>query len=342
MIRTMLFPKDRYWYFRSCHAATVVPTGPADYLVAYFAGTYEKHDDTAIWTVRSEDGGDWQVPVKVADVGPVPHWNPVLFSPGNGEIWLFFKVGKTIPGWRTYVTQSTDQGLTWGEPHELVPGDTSGGRGPVKNKPIVLAGGDWLAPGSIETAEDWRAFTDRGSDGGKTWTRSNFTEFGDPALSGKGVIQPTLWESQPGRIHMLLRSTCGRICRSDSSDNGQTWSPAMPIDMPNNNSGIDLAQCPDGRLFLACNPTDQGAKRTPLTIFTSEDNAATWRRCVDLETDDVTVGHLYRLDGGEFSYPSIIHHDGNLVCVYTCHRRQIAFCRMTASELLKERTNHGY
>ena len=85
-----------------------------------------------------------------------------------------------------------------------------------------------------------------------------------PLVTGKGVIQPTLWQSQPGRVHMLLRSTEGRIFRSDSNDNGQSWSRAYPIDMPNNNSGIDLAQTPQGYLALATIPWGKIGERGPL------------------------------------------------------------------------------
>ena len=46
--------------------------------------------------------------------------------------------------------QSTDNGVTWSGPQELVPGDVSGGRGPVRNKPLRLASGRILAGASTE------------------------------------------------------------------------------------------------------------------------------------------------------------------------------------------------
>jgi predicted neuraminidase len=58
-----------------------------------------------------------------------------------------------------------DHGTTWSEPKELIAGD-HGGRGPVKNKNIVLADGTWLAPASLEGPKPggkrrvWRAFVD--------------------------------------------------------------------------------------------------------------------------------------------------------------------------------------
>ena len=52
----------------------------------------------------------------------------------------------------------------------------------------------------------WRAFVDISHDQGVTWKKSAELT---PDEAGWGVIQPTLWESQPGHVHMLLRSSRG-------------------------------------------------------------------------------------------------------------------------------------
>src|SRR5690606_35066739 len=151
--------------------------------------------------------------------------NPALFAAPDGRVHLYFKVGRRIPGWSTWTLTSGDQGATWSEPRALVPDDL-GGRGPVKNKPILLSDGTWLAGASLETEEGrWDVFVDRSEDGGQTWQASDLIPLDRNRCAGKGVIQPTLWESTPGHVHMLMRSTCGVICRSDSGDGGRTWSP---------------------------------------------------------------------------------------------------------------------
>ncbi len=160
---------------------------------------------------------------------------------------LFFKVGETIGEWETWYMVSSDDGNTWSQAQELVPGD-KGGRGPVRNKPIVLSDGTWLAPASDEKGGLWNAFVDRSEDQGRTWTATPFISMDRNVITGEGVIQPTLWESEPGKVHMLLRSSAGAICRSDSEDYGKTWSPVYRTNLPNNNSGIDLTRLDDGRL----------------------------------------------------------------------------------------------
>lgn len=319
MIKEFIFEEGKF--FRGCHAGTLASLKNDNILTAWFAGSHEGHTDTAIW-IAKRNNGIWSAPAKVAKVKDEQHWNPVLFNPGNGKIYLFFKVGRDIPIWETWLVTSDDEGETWGKPEILVPGDTSGGRGPVKNKPIILSNGNWLAPGSVETKKYWQANVDISSDYGQSWQQSNLIK----AIEDKHIIQPTVWESSPGNIHMLLRSTCGKILRSDSTDFGRNWTRAYTTDLPNNNSGIDLVKLNDCRLALIYNPTSNFRKRTPLRISLSGDNGKTWKDLVDLEDDDIEVGDIKLQHGGEFSYPSIIASNNGIACIYTWHRRRMVFC----------------
>jgi len=315
--------------FRECHAATLVELPDGRFLVAWFGGTHEKHPDVGIWGA-TRSAGEWTPPRLLAKIRESPHWNPVLFLSPEGQVHLFFKVGDEIPIWETWRIISADGGETWSEPAELVPGDR-GGRGPVKNKPILLSDGAWLAPASLEkkvVREDgarygvWDAFTDRSDDAGCTWQASPLVPLDHAGFAGAGVIQPTLWESG-GSVHMLLRSTMGRICRSDSVDGGRTWAPVYPTDLPNNNSGLDLARLPDGRLVLVYNPVPgDWAARTPLSVAVSSDDGATWRRVVDLETAP-----------GEYSYPAVIPTRTGVAVAYTWRREHMCFWQASAEDL---------
>jgi len=301
--------------FPSCHASSLVELADGRFLVVWFGGSREGADDVAIWSARGAQA-DWTPPRLVAKVEQSAHWNPVIFRAQDGRVHLWFKVGPQILAWRTYTAVSADEGESWSEPVPLVSGD-AGGRGPVKNKPIVLGDGAWLAGASLETATHWDAFVDRSADGGVTWQRTPLIPLDRNRCGGKGVIQPTLWESAPGQVHMLLRSTCGRVCRSDSSDAGRTWTTITPTDLPNNNSGLDVARLPDGRLALICNPVDT-RDRTPLSLLISPDNGQTWPERIDLETDP-----------GEYSYPAIIPTgDGGLAVTYTWRREHIVWTKL--------------
>ena len=306
------------------HASTIALAGD-DVLMAWFGGTREGEGDVDIYGTRRV-GGRWETPRKLAGEDGLPHWNPVFFAEGD-RIDLFYKVGQTIPGWHTRRMRSLDGGRAWTEPTELIPGDV-GGRGPVRNKPIRLRSGRVLAPASIETPDTWNAFVDISDDGGETFRASPFVPLwragGEkPAsagpepmmIGGKGVIQPTLWQTEDGAAHMLLRSTEGFILRSDSFDEGESWLPAYSTGLANNNSGIDLTRAADGRLFLVMNPVSGNwAARTPLTLMVSLDDGASFRPVLNLE-----------MEPGEYSYPAILSRGNTLYISYTWRRLKMAF-----------------
>ena len=297
--------------FAQCHASSLVPLPNDKFLAVWFGGSPEGSDDIAIWGTEGFPG-HWSAPRQLAKVRSHAHWNPVLTVGKDGRVFLFFKVGARISHWETWVMISEDRGATWTEPRELVPGDR-GGRGPVKNKPLILSDGTWLAGASLEKEGLWNVFVDRSEDDGQTWQATELLPLDRSDFEGAGVIQPALWESASGRVHMLMRSTCGYICRSDSEDNGHTWSPIYKTDLPNNNSGLDLAKLQDGTLALVCNPVSTRI-RTPLSILLSSDNGATWPRWLDIETE-----------AGEYSYPAIIPTQVGMAVTYTWKRKRVAF-----------------
>ncbi|MHC4889403.1 MAG: sialidase family protein, partial [Planctomycetota bacterium] len=330
-LREMLFSHEDVFQegeaFQQCHASTIVQLTNNRFLVAWFAGTEEGHNDTGIW-LANRFQRIWSKPRLAAKVNDEPHWNPVLFRTPHGTVLLFFKVGANPEEWMTWLTISTDEGRSWSSPTCLRNRPGNYPIGPVKNKPIILSDGTWLAPNSIENKNKWDAFVDISMDDGQTWSQSKIVPLDHSIFAGKGTIQPTLWESKPNRVHMMLRSTCGKICRSDSVDGGRTWKPVKALSLPNNNSGIDVTKLHDGILALVYNPVSQnGGPRTPLTIALSKDNGKTWPHKLDIETEN-----------GEFSYPSIIPTRVGMAIVYTYKRQRIKFWHGAIERIL---SNHS-
>ena len=140
-----------------CHASTVLALPDGSLLCCWFGGTHEGESDVGIYLSRRTDAG-WSEP-KLLVNGAAANWNPVLFAGADGRLLLFYKQGQQIADWQTWLLQSTDNGETWSGPQELVPGDVSGGRGPVRNKPLRLASGRILAGASTEHGI-WKAFAD--------------------------------------------------------------------------------------------------------------------------------------------------------------------------------------
>lgn len=329
---------ENHGNFDQCHASTLVQTGANDFLCAYMAGSGEGQPDMAIWLSRCI-AGEWQPPRRIQSVYLLPHWNPVLHRAGN-RIHLFYKVGLTVQNWYTLESVSDDLGESWSPPREAVAEDHSP-RVTARCKILVDARGDWIGPCSVETGDRWDSFVDISHDGGQSWTKHEIplaheqtSEARPPhsvwrglqegalwetrletLMRWDGVIQPTLWESAPGRMHALMRSTRGRIYRSDSEDYGESWRAAYATALPNNNSGIDVVRLESGCLVLVCNPVaGNWDARTPLSVCYSLDNGVSFSEPLHLETNE-----------GEYSYPAIVAEGKRVHISYTAQRTNIVY-----------------
>jgi len=287
---------------------------------------------------------EWTEPVCVTNM-PEACWNPVLLVQ-HEHVLLFFKTGNRIADWKTMVMLSRADPIYWGQPRPLVAGDSSGGRGPVRTKPVILPSGRICAGGSLERG-DWLSFCDYSDTYGISWNRSallglnllNLPDEGEAApetpldpeflppissqsFNGRGVIQPVLWQDK-GRLHMYMRSTEGYIYSSVSDDEGQHWTNPQQTELYNNNSGFDVIRTPGGRLFMACNPVkgNWGA-RTPLALFMGREDGSRWEMFFRVEKGE-----------GEFSYPSLTYTFNGLWVSYTYNRENIAVAFLTWREI---------
>lgn len=292
--------------FPSAHASTLVETRAGSLLAAWFGGTAERNPDVGIWLARREGGG-WTAPVEVANgiQSPTlryPTWNPVLFQPAEGPLLLFYKVGPSPSAWWGMLMTSTDDGRTWSSPQRLPDGVI----GPVKNKPVQLAGGD-IVSGSSTEDDGWRVHMERSTDGGRTWSVT------PPLNDGKEIaaIQPSILIHADGRLQAVGRSRSGRIYETWSSDAGHTWTPIVLTDLPNPSAGTDALTLRDGRHLIVYNHTEKG--RSPLNVAVSRDGHS-WEAALELENTP----------GDEFSYPAVIQtRDGRVHVTYTWKRQRI-------------------
>ena len=315
--------------FPQCHASTVVELANGDWLAAWFGGAGEGKPDVAIWGARHTFAG-WTKPFELEREPNVPTWNPVLFHTGNGRLWLYYKVGPSIPEWVGARVFSSDDGHTWSTPEYL----PAGLLGPIRAKPLVMQDGTVVSGSSVESYHSWAVWIERSTDAGiKFMKRGPYTltanqihslaastlNTGNKELGARGVgrttglIQPTVVTVSGKHLRFYARSSSniGRICISDSLDGGISWSPPHPTELPNPNSGIDIVHLTDGRYVLIYNPVTVG--RSPLTLAVSSDGIA-FRTFQTLEEEP----------GAEFSYPALIQlRNGDLLATYTWHRTRI-------------------
>jgi predicted neuraminidase len=322
--------------FASSHASTIVELKGGMLMAAWFGGTDEGNPDVAIWGSRTNSAQTgWSAPVELAREPAVPCWNPVLFHTKDGLLWLYYKVGPSPSTWVAARKYSDDEGKTW-SPAEHLP---AGLIGPVRANPLVLPDGAIVSGSSTEAYHSWAAWIERSTDNGKTWTRTGpfVPAAGDergggpstkpgsqPSNQTTGIIQPSVVSLGGSHLRFYARSTASiaRITVADSFDNGETWTAARPIALPNPNSGIDAVGLKDGRVVLVFNNTTTG--RTPLNLAVSEDG------------EHFKVFETLEDAPGEYSYPAVIQGgDGDLFITYTWNRRSIRFVRVSLARIPK-------
>jgi predicted neuraminidase len=290
--------------FRECHASTIAESKDG-LVVAWFGGTAERNPDVGIWLSRYENG-KWTTPREVANGVQSPEnrgpcWNPVLFQPKSGPLMLFYKVGPSPRRWWGLLTTSDDGGKNWSKPRRL-PNDIIG---PIKNKPVQLAGGDILCPSSTED-HGWRVHFERTGDLGQTWQTTGPLNDGNKI----GAIQPSVLIHGGDRLQAIGRTRQKKVFSIESNDGGKTWGEMTLLDVPNPNSGIDAVTLRDGRHLLVYNRTPSG--RSPLNVAVSNDGK-NWTPVLTLE-----------IARGEFSYPAVIQtKDGHIHITYTWDRKRI-------------------
>ncbi len=294
----------------SCHASTLAFFQDELYC-AWFGGTHEGHPDVTIFLSKRVNG-EWTTPVDMSDVNDVAHYNPVLFA-HNDTLYLYYKIGTAPSAWTTYYRYTTD-GINWSAEQKLIADDEKG-RGPVKNKPVLLSNGTVLAPASYEYT-NWfpRSFVDISTDM-QTWTQSG----GIYSSIAIMPIQPTLIELDHGHVVAYMRSNAKRIFRSDSYDYGKSWSRPRATVLYNNNSGIDAVKTEHGAIAMVHNPVGEDwGERSPLVVGISYDGGNTFLEQIVLERA-----------AGEYSYPAVIEREGTLHISYTYNRELIKYVQIT-------------
>jgi predicted neuraminidase len=290
----------------SCHASTIVET-PEGLVAAWFAGTREGAPDVGIWLSRHSPEG-WSEPEEVATGIDIkkdrryPCWNPVLWMRPGGELLLFYKVGPNPASWWGMVRSSLDNGKSWVKARRL----PSGFIGPVRNKPVELAGGTLLCGASFEDA-GWRVRMEWTQDPFGLWSRG-------PDLNAAytlAAIQPTFIKHGDWTYQILCRSKQGHIVESWTTNNAVSWSPMRRTSLPNPNSAIDGLSLEDGRSVLVYNHATVG--RGNLNVAVSRDGV-NWQAACQLEKEA----------DSEFSYPAVIQtQDGMVHVTYTWKREKI-------------------
>lgn len=298
----------------NCHASTIVALGKGKLMASWFGGSREGNKDVSIWIAVNENG-KWGEAREIAngvinDTLRYPCWNPVLFKTKAGKLFLYYKVGPNPRMWWGMMMSSSNNGKTWSAPEKL----PQGMLGPIKNKPLQLADGDILYPSSTESADNkrWHIHLERSDRNARNWTRIPINN------DTFGVIQPSILRYPHDSLQLLCRSRNNTVVQAWSKDNGQTWGPLSPTDLPNPNAGTDAVTLKNGLKVIVYNPLLPGNEwwegRSRLYVAVSE-NGENWQNVFALEDEKK----------GEYSYPAVIQtpEDNAVHITYTADRKNI-------------------
>ncbi len=300
------------------HPACLTELQNGDFYLVYYGGSGEYATETADFGSRRKKGETaWSPPVAIARDPFRSVGNAVIWQAPDALVWLFYVVryGETWSTSRIQFKVSRDQAHTWSDASVLT---TEEGM-MVRNRPIVLADGDYLLPVYKETGNDPErvgpestSLFFRFDPETKAWSESGRIR------SPNGNIQPAVVSLNDTDLIAFCRrgggygpEEKGYIVRSESHDGGRSWTEGRDAIFPNPNAAVDLITLDNGHLLLVFN--DSMNRRTPLTVAISPDNGQTWPSRRNLAEGD-----------GDFAYPIALQaSDGKIHVVFTSDRRTV-------------------
>lgn len=192
--------------------------------------------------------------------------------------------------WRTAVTKSADNGLTWSSPEPFSPLPK---RSMIRNL-YKTSWGQYLLPYQFQpTRGDSEESFMRDPEklnqiNGVLMSDSKVGPWqqGGQIEGRRGWAEVNVVEIANETLVMLCRSEDGCLYRTESTNRGASWSPYQPTDIPNPSSKFRLFKLSDGRIVLLHNPSPHTKHanekyrcptgRNPLSIWISKDDMASW------------------------------------------------------------------
>ncbi|CUX64912.1 sialidase family protein [Agrobacterium genomosp. 13] len=339
-------------------------------LCAWFGGTLEGKSDISIFaSVLTAGATHWGPPQRLSYDPAHSEQNPVLFTAPDGVLWLFHTAQPSgnqdecrIRMARIHRDATAPEKLISEEGRFL---DLPQGcfiRAPLR----IRDDGAWLLPifRCIQRpGQKWNGSHDTAAlgismDNGATWQLQELQE------STGCVHMSPVAVTDGGYAAFFRRRQADFVYRTESADEGRSWSKPQPTDVPNNNSSIAIIRLNDGRLAMICNPVNAaqssdrraslydelgeeddrpdadpsggcvpvwGVPRAPVTICLSDDGGRSFKTRILIEDGPGTCLSNDSTDGRnlEMSYPWLLEApDGTLHASYTYHRRAIKYVRL--------------
>jgi hypothetical protein len=186
----------------------------------------------------------WSAPVRLPAPSEVGGW-PDLAVDAAGTLHAVYSVALN-EGRGVYYTRSVDQGNTWSDFVQVFDG-AAADWAMVRNSRLAIdsTGGlhlVWVRAALPDVGTPLGVFYSRSTDGGQTWAAPQ-------EISGLNSDNPRVIVSAPGVVHLAWTrpvSSGLEIVHRWSPDNGQTWSPSVPLAGVRRVSATDFSLTTDG------------------------------------------------------------------------------------------------
>ncbi len=309
--------------FPRCHSSMIIALPDGSLMAAWWNGSEEAGKDLVIRACRRPAGKEtWEPPWIIADTPDTTEGNPVFFAASHDELWLFYRAG--FPWAKIMWMKSPDMGKTWGKPAVFLdePGWT------LRNRILRLSNGDIIIPALTRGSPDLNLSRATSiflysTDSGRTWKQTG------EIISEPGNNEPGLFQRTNGSLLAYMRPYDPEpaerfLWKSESSDNGRTWSKATRTRLRNPSSAIELLKLRNGSVVLAFN--DSQEMRSPLCLALSVDDGLTWSYKRVLEDAP-----------GRFSYPALTQAgDGKVHVSYTFRRTHIKHVELNQAWIMQK------
>ena len=313
--------------YKTAHGPGLLELENGDLLCVWFAGSFEGNADVNVICARLKKGSSrWEEPGLVSHDPDRSEQNPSLFAGPDGKVWAMYTSqlsrveGKDNMQFTSVIRcqKSADGGETWSDYETVFPEEGSFCRQPIQ----VLESGRWIFGNWICTDSELGLTGDPtafriSDDQGKTWKTVDMPE-------SNGAVHANVVELEPGHLAAFMRSRAAdHIYRSESMDNGDTWTAPVPTVLPNNNSSISAVKLKSGRIAVAYNPTctpcptpgvaSWPGLRCPVAVALSEDGGLTFPMIRYMERGEGYMGAENKTNNRQYEYPYIMQGaDGRL------------------------------
>lgn len=278
-------------------------------------GAENTHTEEAAYRV-SEDGGKTWSPVRLIDPGldeedlAVSHG---VFHVHQDRLWAYlgaFHGTRQKVHTRAYVLDETT-GL-W-EPKDTV---LQGGFWPM-GRPVSLEPDHWILPGFVVGEDNPPAVAhltgqDRELLG---WEMKKLTP--GPGV-GRVWGESAVIADSKGLLNLARYGEKAVALASSSRDQGRTWSPFLPSNLPMATSKPTAGVLSTGQRFLICSTSgDGGSRRSPLTLALSRPGEEAFSEVWVIRHAEFPEGPGESHAKASLAYPDAVEHEGNLYVAYS-------------------------